>query len=59
MGYVQYIQSDSLCEDLEELTGNGSQNVWDEHLHQALVQRVVAVAAPAQHRIVFTQHNQA
>lgn len=41
------------------LTGNGSEDIRDEDLHQALVQAVVTVAAPAQHRLVLAQHNQA
>ncbi len=43
---------------MQELTGNRSQNVWDEHLHQALVQCVVAVTTPAKHWIIFTEQHQ-
>lgn len=41
------------------LTGNGPEDVGDENLHQALVQAVVTVAAPAQHRVVLAEQNQA
>lgn len=41
------------------LTGNGSEDIGDEDLYQALVQAVVAVSAPAQHRLVLAQQNQA
>lgn len=40
-------------------TGNGSQNVGDEHIHQGLVEEVVTVFSPAQNRLKLTQHHQA
>lgn len=48
-----------LCHALQSLTGDGSEDVGDEDLHQALVQAVVTVAAPAQHRLVLAQQHQA
>lgn len=44
---------------INSLTGNGPEDIRDENLHQALVQAVVTVAAPAQHRVVFAEQNQA
>lgn len=41
------------------LTGNGPEDVRNEDLHQALVQAVVTVAAPAQHWVVLAEQNQA
>lgn len=48
-----------LCHALQSLTGDGSEDVGDEDLHQALVQAVVTVTAPAQHRLVLAQQHQA
>ena len=38
-------------------TGDGSEDVRDEDLHQGLVQAVVTVSAPAQHRVVLTEQH--
>lgn len=40
-------------------TGDGSQHVRDEYLHQRLVQQVVTVSGPAQHRLELAQRHQA
>lgn len=44
---------------LSELTRNGSQNIWDEHVHQGLVEKVVALFSPAQNRFKLAEHHQA
>ena len=41
------------------LTGDGPQHLWDQDLHQRLVQHVVTVFGPVQHRLKLTQHHQA
>lgn len=43
----------------KNLTGNGPEDVGDEYLHQALVQAVITVTAPAQHRVILAKQNQA
>lgn len=43
----------------KNLTGNGPEDVRDEDLHQALVQAVITVTAPAQHRVILAKQNQA
>lgn len=40
-------------------TGDGSQHIGDEHLHQRLVQQVVALPGPAQYRLKLAQRHQA
>lgn len=47
-----------MSEIKQSLTGDGPEDVRDEDLHQALVQAVVTVAAPAQHWVVLAQQNQ-
>lgn len=44
---------------MQSLTGDGSEDVRDKDLHQALVKAVVTVTAPAQHWFVLTQQHQA
>lgn len=41
------------------LTGDGSEDIRNEDLHQALVQAVVTVTAPAQHWVILAQQHQA
>lgn len=44
---------------LSSLTGDGPEDIRNEDLHQALVQAVVTVTAPAQHWVILAQQNQA
>lgn len=40
------------------LTGNGTQHIWDEDLHQSLVQDVIAAPHPQSHWFIFTQSHE-
>lgn len=42
----------------EILTGHGSEHVWDEDLHQCLVQDVVAASHPLEDGFVFAQSDE-
>lgn len=56
--YCRYGQIFPLSEIKESLTGDGPEDVRDEDLHQALVQAVVTVTAPAQHWVILAQQHQ-
>lgn len=49
----------TLANFLCSLTGDGSEDIRNEDLHQALIEAVVTVAAPAQHWVILAQQNQA
>lgn len=56
--FCRYEQIFAMSEIKESLTGDGPEDVRDEDLHQALVQAVVTVAAPAQHWVILAQQHQ-
>lgn len=45
--------------ETNELTRNGSQNIGDEHIHQSLVEEVVALFSPAQKGLKLAEQHQA
>lgn len=47
-----------MCKSRSGLTGNGSQDIRDEDLHEGLVHEMVAGAHPFEHDLVSAQRHQ-